>query len=257
MSVKQENSAIVGLVESPPQCSDGVATKRARDKDQCIKGVSKKRYRKTLVRWTERVRVTNEIGLEGALKDGYSWRKYGQKQILGATHPRLLYYRCTHRHTRGCMAKKQVQRLDEDSSMVEVTYNGNHTCLDTSLCASSLMAMGIEKPKEITKQQLEVKQINEHFPAFSPFQSENLSIWEKLEEDIIFCSCSPGFQSSLSYKSNYLTTSPRQMNLYSIESDLCHVVSTLSSVENPAFQFDLPVEMEFDVAIDNIEYYFS
>ncbi|KAG9130589.1 hypothetical protein Leryth_011841 [Lithospermum erythrorhizon] len=236
MSVKQENSAIVGLVESPPQCSDGVATKRGRHKDQCIKGVSKKR--KTLVRWTERVRVTNEIGLEGALKDG-------------------LYYRCTHRHTRGCMAKKQVQRLDEDSSMVEVTYNGNHTCLDTSLCASSLMAMGIEKPKEITKQQLEVKQINEHFPAFSPFQSENLSIWEKLEEDIIFCSCSPGFQSSFSCKSNYLTTSPRQMNLYSIESDLCHVVSTLSSVENPAFQFDLPVEMEFDVAIDNIEYYFS
>lgn len=31
------------------------------------------------------------MGLEGPLDDGFSWRKYGQKDILGAKHPRYLY----------------------------------------------------------------------------------------------------------------------------------------------------------------------
>ncbi|WOK97937.1 putative WRKY transcription factor 53 [Canna indica] len=70
------------------------------------------------------VRVSS-IGEE----DGYSWRKYGQKDILGANHPRA-YYRCTHRHTRGCPATKQVQRSDDDPAVFEVTYHGAHTCLE-------------------------------------------------------------------------------------------------------------------------------
>lgn len=28
--------------------------------------------------------------MEGPLDDGYSWRKYGQKDILGAVHPRYI-----------------------------------------------------------------------------------------------------------------------------------------------------------------------
>jgi hypothetical protein len=27
---------------------------------------------------------------ETSINDGYSWRKYGQKEILGAQHPRLV-----------------------------------------------------------------------------------------------------------------------------------------------------------------------
>lgn len=65
--------------------------------------------------------------LEGPLDDGYSWRKYGQKQILKAKHPRG-YYRCTHRHTQGCFAKKQVQKSDQDPSIYRVIYRGEHTC---------------------------------------------------------------------------------------------------------------------------------
>lgn len=38
------------------------------------------------------------------------------------------YYRCTHRHTQGCLATKQVQRNDEDAMVLDVTYNGIHTC---------------------------------------------------------------------------------------------------------------------------------
>ncbi|KAL0379415.1 UNVERIFIED_CONTAM: putative WRKY transcription factor 41 [Sesamum angustifolium] len=85
------------------------------------KVVSKKR--KTLPRWSEKMRVCPETGSEGQLDDGYNWRKYGQKDILGANHPRA-YYRCTHRNTQGCLATKQVQRADEDPSIFEVIYSG-------------------------------------------------------------------------------------------------------------------------------------
>lgn len=45
-------------------------------------------FRKTLHRWTEQVKVCSENGLEGPPDDAYSWRKYGQKDILGANFPR-------------------------------------------------------------------------------------------------------------------------------------------------------------------------
>lgn len=42
--------------------------------------------------WTEQVKVGTDKGLEGPPEDGYSWRKYGQKDILGAKYPRLVDY---------------------------------------------------------------------------------------------------------------------------------------------------------------------
>ncbi|KAL6493970.1 WRKY transcription factor [Orobanche gracilis] len=84
--------------------------------------------RKTSPKWSERVRVRSEVGFEGALDDGYNWRKYGQKDILGAIYPRA-YYRCTHRKTKGCLSTKQVQRADDDPSIFEVIYRGRHTCM--------------------------------------------------------------------------------------------------------------------------------
>ncbi|RZC91330.1 hypothetical protein C5167_027391 [Papaver somniferum] len=84
--------------------------------------------RKTLQRWTEQVRVCEHTGLEEPVDDGYSWRKYGQKDILGANYPRG-YHRCTHSNAQGCLARKQVQRSDEDSSMFSVTYCGRRTCI--------------------------------------------------------------------------------------------------------------------------------
>ncbi|KAG0588466.1 hypothetical protein KC19_2G245000 [Ceratodon purpureus] len=55
--------------------------------------------------------------------DDYSWRKYGQKPIKGSPHPRG-YYKCS--SIRGCPARKHVERSMEDSTMLIVTYEGEH-----------------------------------------------------------------------------------------------------------------------------------
>uniref|UniRef100_A0A1J3G066 Putative WRKY transcription factor 41 n=1 Tax=Noccaea caerulescens TaxID=107243 RepID=A0A1J3G066_NOCCA len=89
-------------------------------------GLSSKK-RKMLPKWTEQVRICPERGLEGPHDDVFSWRKYGQKDILGAKYPRS-YYRCTFRNTQHCYATKQVQRSDGDPTIFEVTYRGTHTC---------------------------------------------------------------------------------------------------------------------------------
>nr|BAX25166.1 putative transcription factor WRKY [Oryza meyeriana var. granulata] len=82
--------------------------------------------RKGLPRWTEKIRVP-DASLEATPDDGLSWRKYGQKDILGAKFPRG-YYRCTYRNAQGCPATKQVQRSDADLAVFDVTYQGAHTC---------------------------------------------------------------------------------------------------------------------------------
>nr|AYU71102.1 transcription factor WRKY55 [Lilium regale] len=73
------------------------------------------------------VQVNMGEGVDGQPGDGHSWRKYGQKNIQYAKHPRC-YYRCTYSETCNCPAKKQVQQSDENLSTFEVTYIQTHTC---------------------------------------------------------------------------------------------------------------------------------
>ncbi|CAJ1974539.1 unnamed protein product [Sphenostylis stenocarpa] len=62
--------------------------------------------------------------------DNHAWRKYGQKDILNSQFPRS-YFRCTRKFEQGCKATKQVQRLQENTDMFNITYIGFHTCKDT------------------------------------------------------------------------------------------------------------------------------
>jgi len=45
-------------------------------------------YRKVAPKWMDQIRVSCDSSLEGPNEDGYNWRKYGQKDILGTKHPR-------------------------------------------------------------------------------------------------------------------------------------------------------------------------
>nr|QCV57315.1 WRKY transcription factor [Fagopyrum tataricum] len=90
-------------------------------------GEDSTRRKRVQPRWTTKVQVSPETGFEGPPGDGYNWRKYGQKDILGANFPRA-YYRCALKHQTNCPATKQVQRCDEDPCIFEVTYRSLHAC---------------------------------------------------------------------------------------------------------------------------------
>lgn len=63
-------------------------------------------------------------GGEGAPpSDSWTWRKYGQKPIKGSPYPRG-YYRCS--SSKGCPARKQVERSRVDPTMLIVTYAAEH-----------------------------------------------------------------------------------------------------------------------------------
>ncbi|BAF13855.1 disease resistance protein RRS1B [Oryza sativa Japonica Group] len=55
--------------------------------------------------------------------DLWAWRKYGQKPIKGSPYPRG-YYRCS--SSKGCMARKQVERSRSDPNMLVITYAAEH-----------------------------------------------------------------------------------------------------------------------------------
>ncbi|CAJ1961270.1 unnamed protein product [Sphenostylis stenocarpa] len=240
------------------------------------KSVFKKR--KTVPRWTEQVKICSRTGLEGSLDDGYSWRKYGQKDILGSKFPRG-YYRCTHRNVQGCLATKQVQRSDEDPTTIEVTYRGRHTCtqakhLNKAFPSNIKMGLGenqfhndqnnqplqekiqqtpegistFETELRVKTEELEIKE--DMFPWSSfPYPSIGSEMLpESMIENHFMESFSPVFISPETSDSNPFCLSAYHLDstellcqhIQTLESDISETVSASTSVTNsPILDLDI------------------
>ncbi|XWS50011.1 hypothetical protein CRYUN_Cryun12cG0051700 [Craigia yunnanensis] len=69
-------------------------------------------------------RVVQHVTADGLLSDTWAWRKYGQKPIKGSPYPRS-YYRCS--SSKGCLARKQVERSCSDPRIFIITYTAEHS----------------------------------------------------------------------------------------------------------------------------------
>ncbi|XP_059456570.1 probable WRKY transcription factor 53 [Corylus avellana] len=251
----EQPKPMTSILESPRSFANSSPRSAGSDQDSKHRDVYKKR--KTLPRWTEQVKVCSGTGLEGPVDDGYSWRKYGQKDILGANFPRG-YYRCTHRHGQGCLATKLVQRSDEDPNILEVTYRGRHTCSQSSrlnVASAPLKSPRLtenknnhhhhhhhaqqqklkEKPAQeigcnvaarltVKTEGLEAREEDDIFPSFSfsltPIGSENedaILFCESMLENNFMGSLSPTFLSPATSDSNMFPMSPFSEEVLAIE----------------------------------------
>ncbi|KAH7854524.1 hypothetical protein Vadar_014811 [Vaccinium darrowii] len=75
-------------------------------------------------RKNQQAKLVRQMTHEELLSDSWAWRKYGQKPIKGSPYPRN-YYRCS--TSKGCGARKQVEKSPSDPDIFIVSYSGEHT----------------------------------------------------------------------------------------------------------------------------------
>ncbi|KAH6763346.1 hypothetical protein C2S52_020779 [Perilla frutescens var. hirtella] len=234
--------------------------------------------RKMQPTWTEQVKVNPENGLEGPTDDGYSWRKYGQKDILGAKYPRS-YYRCTYRLVQNCWATKQVQRSDDDPTVFEITYKGTHVCNQSTNAVPPPASPEKQELRHIShnhqsqqqnqallnlKANLRVSTDNSDskempaqfsFPStyeLSDGENQYISFSALVGDNTHLGAYSPLFLSPATSETNYFSPAPHHMNNFGgsqshtyqhSESDIAEIVSAHASTTNsPMGSVDFPID---------------
>ncbi|KAK4364993.1 hypothetical protein RND71_016351 [Anisodus tanguticus] len=95
----------------------------ANSSDVIFKESSPKRPREITTNVSTVCVKTTPSDQTSVVKDGYHWRKYGQKVTRDNPSPRA-YYKCSFAPT--CPVKKKVQRSIEDPSVLVAVYEGEH-----------------------------------------------------------------------------------------------------------------------------------
>ncbi|CAA7408674.1 unnamed protein product [Spirodela intermedia] len=208
--------------------------------DQDPREISKKR--KMLPRWKKQVRANPGTSLEGPPEDGFSWRKYGQKDILGAAHPRG-YYRCTHRNTQGCPATKQVQRADGDSSVFNVLYKGEHVC--TQRANSSPMPVLEQGHSFVVDGRPGLTVITQELPLASPSSFSSIpSPASRIFSSPATRFSSPFVSPSTAGKTHFGEGFPGGCHGRALE-ELGEILSA-SNTSSPAMDLEFLVDVDFD-----------
>ncbi|GKV03016.1 hypothetical protein SLEP1_g15381 [Rubroshorea leprosula] len=123
LSSNQPDEVSQNLRIKSEDSGDSIKSSRRKDGRGCYK------RRRCVDSWVKEI--------TSLIDDGHSWRKYGQKDILKAKHPRS-YYRCTHKFDQSCPATKQVQQIEDNPPKYRIVYYGHHTCMNL-LNASQLL----------------------------------------------------------------------------------------------------------------------
>ncbi|XP_010445280.1 PREDICTED: probable WRKY transcription factor 27 [Camelina sativa] len=118
----QDQKPRLGVRVFPPSTSPSVFVFRGQ-RDQLLQQQSQPPLR-SRKRKNQQKRTICHVTQENLSSDMWAWRKYGQKPIKGSPYPRN-YYRCS--SSKGCLARKQVERSNLDPNIFIVTYTGEHT----------------------------------------------------------------------------------------------------------------------------------
>ncbi|KAH9667462.1 putative WRKY transcription factor 40 [Citrus sinensis] len=110
-SSNNDNNVALTMGNSESSSTDEESCKKPREEHIKAK-ISRVHYR------TEPSDTTSLV-----VKDGYQWRKYGQKVTRDNPSPRA-YFKCS--FAPSCPVKKKVQRSVEDQSVLVATYEGEH-----------------------------------------------------------------------------------------------------------------------------------
>ncbi|KAF8407247.1 hypothetical protein HHK36_006374 [Tetracentron sinense] len=89
---------------------------------------------------------TNASDTSLVVKDGYQWRKYGQKVTKDNPSPRA-YFKCSFSPT--CSVKKKVQRSIEDQSTLVASYEGEHNHPRPSRAEAAMVSSQVVTPGSV------------------------------------------------------------------------------------------------------------
>ncbi|XP_061351513.1 probable WRKY transcription factor 40 isoform X1 [Gastrolobium bilobum] len=111
-SSNNNNSNLMGINNGNSESSSTDEESCKKPREETIKAKISRAYLRTEASDTSLI-----------VKDGYQWRKYGQKVTRDNPCPRA-YFKCS--FAPSCPVKKKVQRSVDDQSVLVATYEGEH-----------------------------------------------------------------------------------------------------------------------------------